>query len=214
ATVVGLADFLPSRSAPAQNPFRTSVVSSLSYVDTLQHKAALSARLIRNEVRAAVIGPCGCGKTTLLEALERDARDNQLKLFPIRLTQSQKKVSASQWLQLVRLAPQTIVTVDGFEQLPFLQRRLFILLCRRVRSIIVTSHTPVALPLQIKIAVTAELFIDLVAQIAQKPIPLETHHALQQLFISLHGNIRDCFMALYDLCAGIEDSTMLNRSSV
>lgn len=154
--------------------------------------------------RAAIVGPHGTGKSTLLE-----------NLAPLIATQASSVV----WLKLRgRLAScrtvlqcyrqwarqGTLLIVDGYEQLPLIARPCLLFLSRLARaSLLITSHRSTALPTLVETSVDEQLARDLLDELlpldlCQREKLLELS-LLRQMLAKHDGNLREVFMELYDL---------------
>jgi hypothetical protein len=122
------------------NPFASDRVESLRYRlpagltwdELLQRLAAL-------RFRAALVGPHGHGKTTLLEDLAPRLTARGFRVRTVTLRQDERKVD---WQRFRSLGPDDFLLLDGAELLgrpAWLRVRLS---CRRAGGLIVTSHRP------------------------------------------------------------------------
>ena len=135
-----------------------------------------------------IVGPHGSGKSTLLLCL---------------LKQYEKQGENARYLcfndQQCRLPDDLtfpdnqILLVDGFEQLPLLDRLKLRFLARRL---ILTVHKPVwFVPILYRTEPQFSVFVQLVRQMAAE-LPEES--TLRTVYNSANGNFRNAFFELYD----------------
>jgi hypothetical protein len=172
------------------NPFASGRVESLRYRlpegvtwDGLLH------RLAALRFRAALVGPHGHGKTTLLEELAPRLTARGFRVRTVTLRQDERRVN---WARFRSLGPDDILFLDGAEllgRLAWLRVRFH---CRRAGGLIVTSHRPGLLPTLLECKTTPELLAGLVRELTGEE--LETG----ELFARHGGNLRLAFWEMYD----------------
>lgn len=161
--------------------------------------ADLIARLRRNEWWGQIVGPHGCGKTTLLRELfpQLQAAGRTICLIELhagdRLPLS--RAVRDQWDDA------TLVVVDGYEQLGWLARRWLRQGCRRRRSgLLVTVHRPAGLPDLWQAAVTLELAQTLTRSLLDPADSLPVRgEDVARAFQQCQGNLRETWFRLYDV---------------
>src|SRR5260370_33067107 len=100
------------------NPFRTECVLSVRYRLQGITWPELLARCEALHYRASLIGPCGCGKTTLLEDLESRLRQRQFSTRFLRLDEEHPRFESGVLSRLAAgLSAQDILLFDGAEQM-------------------------------------------------------------------------------------------------
>lgn len=190
------------------NPFAVQHVSQVRYRLLQGSWDDLLSRLQELNSRAAIVGPEGRGKTTLLEdlaeRLSRQGRDTRW----LRLNQQRPSLPSRQWRHFFDgLKPTDIIFVDGAEQLGrWAWRRLR----RRTQScagLVITSHNPGLLPTLIDCQTTLPLLTEIVSQLVPSPSD-QLQQTTRRLFNKHNGNLRDTLRELYDLHAG-----QVNKSS-
>lgn len=154
-------------------------------------------KLAAQNWRGAIIGPHGSGKSTLLEALRPAiiAAGNEVR--PIALHDGQRRLPAEFVPQ--RATPNTVLIIDGYEQLSRLERCRIDRRCRRAHwGLLVTSHAPTRFPTLIELAPTLALIEELAAYLCAEvstPVMREDIAASH----ACHGsNVREIFFDLYD----------------
>lgn len=169
------------------NPFRSGRVEKLRYRlpqgltwdDLLDRLAALRHR-------AAIVGPHGRGKTTLLEELAVRLAKEGFRVRTVTLRQEERRVG-----RILRLGADEILLLDGAELLGRLAWLRVRFACRHAAGLIVTSHRPGLLPTLLECETTPELLAELVMELTGKA--LET----SDVFVRHEGNLRLAFWDLY-----------------
>lgn len=174
------------------NPFRSRCVTALPYLPQESTWEELIAALEALNWRGAVVGPCGTGKTTLLEQLAPQLENRGLEVHFFRLDTSAKQLPASFWSQNWR--QRDALLLDGAEQLSLLAWQAVKLKTRRCGAFIVTSHREGLLPTWVQSQTSPALLSDLCQQLGVNLPPSELH----ELFTRKKGDIRLCLMELYD----------------
>lgn len=160
--------------------------------------AAVVERLAQNGWRGEILGPHGSGKSALMAALIPAFEDAGRAVVHVELHDGQKTLPARFYRRL-GATPQTVVTVDGCEQLSWWQRRkLFGFVRRAGAGVVATAHRTVGLPELVVMRPTAELAVRLVAQL-QLGRALVSEDEVCQAFADQGGNLREMLFALYDL---------------
>lgn len=180
------------------NPFSTRFIrpGQIPFVfPPGQSAETLAQKLSAPAAQGAIVGPHGSGKSTLLETLAPQ--------WP-RLGLSEQRVRATATvrprIEPRSLTPQSILVVDGFEQLPWWRQRQLRWLCmRRKTRLLVTCHRPCGLEVLLQTEPTWELARQLTAKLFPGHIsPYEEQ--LRQLWDQQPGDIREYFFRLYHFC--------------
>jgi hypothetical protein len=172
------------------NPFASDRVESLRYrlPEGLTWDQLLE-RLAALRFRAALVGPHGHGKTTLLEELAPRLTARGFQVRTVTLRQDERRVD---WKRFRNLGADGILFLDGAELLGPLAWLRVRLSCRRAGGLIVTSHRPGLLPTFLECKTTPELLAGLVRELTGEE--MET----RELFARHGGNLRLVFWTLYD----------------
>jgi len=195
---------------PCDNPFAAGRFDTLAYRPDRRPGTPVDTLLARLDAlggRAALVGPEGHGKTTLLDALE--PRLGARGLVVRRLTVGRDRPPARGELArfLHGAAPGVVLVVDGAGHLGARDRWRLRRAARRAAGLLVTAHHPLRPPLRLPTLVecttTPELLQALVDELlAGEPAPLPLPPAAA-LHARHAGNLRDALRELYDRCAGI-----------
>ncbi|MEL7061749.1 MAG: hypothetical protein AAGN46_17115 [Acidobacteriota bacterium] len=147
--------------------------------------------------RAALVGPKGRGKTTLLEELERHFAGRGWLVCRVRLNAQRRRTTAEERRAIEEAGEHVFVTIDGTEQLSWLSWRRLRRASRRAGALLVTTHRPGPLPSLYEHRTSPELLCDLVGElVGTEQQPREDE--LVRLFEAHGGNIRQCLRELYD----------------
>lgn len=192
-------------SGAAVNPFSTRyhAPGALAYCfedDANASAEALYEKFLASGRRGEIVGPHGTGKTTLLCALETEARRRGHAVRRVTLREAERRLSAGWW----RIdGVDRVVFLDGAEQLSRLgfwrvQRR-----CRREGlGLLVTAHRSLGLPAlystSVSEAMARRLAERILASCPQAPRLVEPDEAAAALRAA-HGDLRVALFALYDL---------------
>jgi len=180
------------------NPFRVDRVHAVRYQPLDATWSHLLSRLAELDFRAAICGPEGSAKTTLLEDLDQRLRAGGHPTRWLQLRRESRSAArrlCGEFLDAARFGE--ILLVDGAEQLgPFAWPQL------RSRSrfhagLVITTHAPGRLPTLCECRTTAALLESLVAQLVPTDVD-QLRLELPALFVRHAGNIRLCLRELYD----------------
>ncbi|MFO0941394.1 MAG: hypothetical protein U0930_11560 [Pirellulales bacterium] len=190
-----------------ENPFASRRVESLRYRFPGFDFSKEVKRLEAMCWRAEILGPHGSGKTTLLlelfEYLKTRDTDRKCRFwFVPREIDSQ----AEQWQTLCQeCTADEIVMIDGIERLSWMRRAQIV---RRLptriaggnrfpRSVVITTHRPMGLPLWLKTDTSRELLLELLLEL--NPLADQNmQRTAEQIFARSNGNVREVFWQLYD----------------
>ncbi len=193
----------PRTSSSATNPFSTSRVrpGRLAYRFPAGLSAdELTARLARHAWRGQIIGPHGAGKTTLLHTWLPTLCAAGRRVSWWTLHAGQRQLPRDLVTQAAGWEPATLVVVDGYEQLRWLDRWRLAWLCRRARcGLVITAHRPAGWPTLAELSTPAETVQGLVAELLAG-VPHQITSADVSAQLAVHGSdVRELFFALYDL---------------
>jgi hypothetical protein len=181
------------------NPFAADRVESIRYELPEGHAGRLLARLERLRYRAAIVGPHGTGKTTLLEDLETPLVGLGFRVTYLRLDATHRRFERGCLARLAAtLDARDFVCLDGAEQLGRVAWIVFRWRTRRAGGVLITSHRRGLLPTLIECTTSPELLDRIVRRLAT---PAGAVRAPEELFARHHGNLRDALRELYDVYA-------------
>jgi hypothetical protein len=123
------------------NPFSTDRVLKIRYRPRGWTWDELLDRLARLDNRAAIVGPEGRGKTTLMEDLEPHLRTRGFGVKHLRLTRERPAFDPG-WLRdfFAATTPNDVLLFDGAEQLTRFAWWRFRRAARRAAGLVITSH--------------------------------------------------------------------------
>jgi hypothetical protein len=195
------------------NPFAVQRLHEIPYRFTGITWEDLLERLAALRFRAALVGPHGRGKTTLLEELASRLGERDRRTRTVILHEGDRRLSPIQRETLFRdLTPQEVLLVDGAEQLGPLAWLEVRMRSRAAGGLVITSHRPGLLPTLHECRTSPELLAgiveDLVGQEEADRLPRS-----EDLLARHGGNVRDALRELYDLCADLTASSAARRGS-
>ncbi len=183
------------------NPFRTERILQVRYRLEGTTWPELLKRCEVLGYRGAVVGPHGCGKTTLLEDLEFKLRESGFATHVLRLDVEHPRFASAFVRQFsAELAPNDIVLLDGAEQLSLVSWHWFRYCTRRAGGLIITVHRPGRLPTLWECSTSASLLAAIASNLLGEDAALLRESA-QFLFERSGGNLREALREWYDLLA-------------
>ncbi len=188
---------LPAR----QNPFAVDRVLQVRYRFQHGDREALLGELERLHYRAAIVGPEGTGKTTLLEDLAAPLAERGFRTRWLRLSREQPRFERA-FLRdfFAQLTPQDLVLLDGAEQMSRWAWSRFRTRCRAAGGLLITAHFEGLLPTVLRSTTSPALLREVVAQILGHE-PASLAPLLDELYEKHQGNLRLALRELYDLAA-------------
>jgi hypothetical protein len=181
------------------NPFRTERVLRVRYRLASGTWDDLLGRFEELGRRAAIVGPKGTGKTTLLEDLAPRLRARGFVVHELRLDEETPRFEPGFLDRLfASLGPRDVILFDGAEQLGWIAWSRFERRARAAAGLLVTCHRPGLLPALIETSTTSELLEGIVEELLGARLP-ET----PALFEKHGGNVREALRELYDHYSGL-----------
>ncbi|HEV2856405.1 MAG TPA: hypothetical protein VHC97_26685 [Thermoanaerobaculia bacterium] len=175
------------------NPFAVHRVLGIRYRLSGTTWEELLARLEALRFRAALVGPHGHGKTTLLEDLGARLAGRGCRVRTATLHEGDRRLDAVQRRTLLDdLTPSDILLLDGAEQLGRLSWFEVRTRTRAAGGLVITSHWPGLLPTLHECRTTPELLAEIVGELSAQG--MET----RELFDRHGGNVREALRELYD----------------
>jgi hypothetical protein len=177
------------------NPFAVRRVHAVRYRLAGVTWEELLDRLSALDFRAALVGPHGHGKTTLLEDLGARLSERGFRVRTATLHQGERRLGAVRSAALFRDPdPRDLLLVDGAEQLDPLFWWTLRLRGRGAAGLVVTSHRPGLLPTLHECRTTPELLAGIVAELEGRADGEE----IAALFGRHRGDLRLALRELYD----------------
>ena len=178
------------------NPFAVQRVHAIRYRLAGITWEELLERLAGLDFRAALVGPHGHGKTTLLEDLGARLAEEGFRVRTATLRQGERRLGPVRSSALFRdPGPRDLLLVDGAEQLDPLSWWTLRLRSRAAAGLIVTSHRPGLLPTLHECRTTPELLAGIVVELSGAADGEEA----AELFARHGGDLRLALRELYDV---------------
>ena len=195
-------------SAQIANPFSARFVRPDAIPFLGDRKTVYDAvdQFSQNRFIGQIVGPHGCGKTCLANAIQAQLASrfglirritirnfHQVILAPKINRQHRSPVSVNSSKETIR----QLLIVDGFERLPRLHRWLLVQNAHREGGLLITSHARIrGIPVVAELQPDFETFRNVVSYLAPN------HHFLndnlQEVFVKYGGDFRESLMRLYD----------------
>ena len=132
---------------PRNNPFRVECQHQLPFRSSASSTAELAGRFQQLARRAAIVGPHGTGKTTLIEEICALWRERGTAFTLLRLSHGSNQDAVNQFRDWINAAqPAQILILDGAEQLSFLRWHWLRRESRKFAGLLITTHAPGRLP--------------------------------------------------------------------
>lgn len=180
------------------NPFSTDRILRIRYRLRGERWDDLIARLAQLGYRAAIVGPEGTGKTTLLEDLESHLRTLGFIPKPLRLDEAHRRLDPKfQREFFAQVSDRDIVLLDGAEQMGRWHWARFRRQSRCGGGLVITSHRSGLLPTWIECRTTPELLEEIVRELLGDAPSLSLERT-SALFHRHQGNLRSALRELYD----------------
>ena len=180
------------------NPFAVQRLLEVRYRLSGTTWEELMERLAAFRFRAALVGPHGHGKTTLLEDLARRLADRGFRLRMATLHTGDRRLSPAQRRHLFHgLTASDLLLLDGAEQLGRLAWLEVRTRSRAAGGLVITSHTPGLLPTLHECRTTPELLREILRDL----LGAEPGALPDDLFARHGGNLREALRELYDVYA-------------
>lgn len=160
--------------------------------------------------RGQIVGPHGSGKSTLLCTIiaEIDPLERTVVRFTLNAGQRSLPVDPHEFR---KWTAQTLIVIDGFEQLSYWQRRKIKNLCSQNRAgLVVTAHRSVGLPTIHETTVDASSARKVISRLLADEQFTVRDDDLRRLVATHHGNLRDVLFELFDLYRAAQQQTSMH----
>jgi hypothetical protein len=179
------------------NPFAVHRVMRQRYRMSENEWAALDRRFEAMGRRGAIIGPHGCGKTTLLEDFAARLEGAGRKVHWFRFDDLARRLGA-----LPRFGPRDVVACDGAEQLSWIDWARLKHASKRAGGLIITTHRASRL-LTLH---DCRPNLDVVRRVVSELDPNVPVAHVDWLHSKHAGNAREVIRALYDAWSEADES--------
>lgn len=161
--------------------------------------ARLLERLKELHYRAALVGPEGRGKTTLLEQLGEHLEERGFSLRRATLRRGQRRLPPETRRRLLAdLGPRDVLLLDGAQELGRWAWRRIERRSRAAAGLVITSHREGLLPTLLHCETSPALLAELAQELAQREPDAVAGVDLDALYRRHGGNVRDALWELYD----------------
>lgn len=183
------------------NPFAVERILQIRYRPLSCTWDDLIENLKSLELRAAIVGDHGTGKSTLLDDLRPRIQELGFQTQHLRLNQDEPKFAPGYLATLFeRLSANDVILFDGAEQMSWFRWRRFVTKTRRASGLIITTHRPGRLPTLIHCQTTSDLLQQIVVEILGNDAANLTD-LVEHLFEKHRGNLREALRDMYDCFA-------------
>ena len=122
----------------AAPPLRVDAIGYIAYEYELKEVAH---RLKRHGYRGAIVGPTGCGKSIMLQALGDELMEHGLSPLPLHVEPDRSQALPTNWRRTIRKARHTdALLLDGYDLLPWWARAWVCLASIRAGAVVVTGQ--------------------------------------------------------------------------
>lgn len=183
-----------------RNPFRVARIEALAWRAPGFDWEVFLARLDACGYRGAIVGPHGTGKTTLLLEAQARLAARGVTVHYVFLNEETRGKGRVVLEALREVAPETVLFLDGAEQLDPLTWQWLRWRAGKIRGLVITVHRPGRLSTLHTTERSEALLEELLAQLAGDDWARYRARAREH-FVRCGGNVREVFFSLYDDCA-------------
>ncbi|MDB4396492.1 hypothetical protein N9003_01450 [bacterium] len=185
-----------------RNPYSTCFTKpgKLSFIfpDSRQPDSLLT-EFERNGFQGQIVGPHGCGKTTLTMTLEAYLVSNFAAIRRITVRKDGKVSSGIRQENQQDSNRSTLFVIDGIENMPWLHRKVFLKFIQTsAGGLLLTTHRAFkGIPVIYQITPSFIIFSNIVSHISPDHVIYEQR--LKSIFIQNNYSIRESLMSLYTI---------------
>lgn len=140
-----------------------------------------------------------------MDTLEPLLHEQGVQILRIHLKSDRPNILKSEWNSLRQASKNTIVILDGAEQIGIWSWQRIKRITSRCGGLVITSHTPGRLPTFFECKTSASLFQRIVLELVPAEMSPDSAY-LDKLFQIHNGNIREALFELYDICMSVKRS--------
>ena len=156
-------------------------------------------RLAEGGWTGQIVGPHGSGKSTLLASLRAALHDAGRRTHLVVLHDGRRRMPPEDWPPAEPLCGNTVVLVDGYEQLSRISRASLRRACRNAQcGLIATCHASVGLPELFHTTSDAQVVSRVVRQLLSGHSMKVNDVQLRRMLAEHDQNVRELLFALYD----------------
>ena len=165
---------------------------SLGYIAHEYKMEEVAHRLKRHKYRGAIIGPTGCGKSIMLQALGDELMEHGLSPLPLTIDPDRSKALPTDWRRTIRNArPTDALLLDGYDLLPRWARTWVLFASSRAGAVVVTAERDVFYRSLVKPTPSPDLLEKLIARmLPASSLDLDAHAIFEESGGNLHAALK------------------------
>ncbi|MCY2951203.1 MAG: hypothetical protein NTU53_04405 [Planctomycetota bacterium] len=183
-----------------ENPFSMDRVERFRYRPLDRTWEQIMQTLAELEYRAAIVGPEGSGKSTMLEDLRERLRAIGLHVRCGAVNVNRRRMAKEHWqAMLAELSPRDVILFDGADHLPWWDWMRLRWHARRAGGaggLIIAVHREGMLPTLLKTRTSVQLLAEMVTELLGRHEPM-----VEEVFEKHRGNLREAIREMYDWMA-------------